>query len=59
MLKNKIFISSILCLVIGVGIYNIWSYKMNYEMSIRYTDLDESSPDFPFGQKKLMHDIGY
>ena len=26
---------------------------MNYEMIMRYTDLDENAPDFPFGQKKV------
>ncbi|MFW2074011.1 hypothetical protein ACG9Y7_11355 [Acinetobacter gerneri] len=51
--KNKFVISLILCLVVGIGIYSIWSYKMNYEMIMRYTDLDENAPDFPFGQKKV------
>ncbi|WP_312968071.1 hypothetical protein [Acinetobacter gerneri] len=26
---------------------------MNYEMIMRFTDLDENAPDFPFGQKKI------
>lgn len=51
--KIKYIISLILCLALGTGIYSIWSYKMNYEMIMRYTDLDESSPNFPFGQKKI------
>ncbi|MDV2440478.1 hypothetical protein QR665_13485 [Acinetobacter gerneri] len=53
LVKNKLILNTILCLVITVGTFSIWRYKMNYEMIMHYTDLNENAPDFPFGQKKI------
>lgn len=38
-------------LVVGLGFY--WNYKMNYEMIVKFTQLDESDSSFPFGERSI------
>lgn len=49
--KNCFFITLFLLSVIGLGFY--WNYTMNYEMIVKFTQLDESDPSFPFGERKI------
>lgn len=46
-----IFLISFILLCGLGGAY--WSYRMNYEMIMKFTLLDEDHPDFPFGGKRI------
>lgn len=49
--KSFLFITLFLLSVISLGFY--WNYAMNYEMIVKFTQLDESDPSFPFGERKI------
>ena len=44
------YVTFFLC-AIALGFY--WNYKMNYEMTVKFTQLDESDQNFPFGERKI------
>ena len=52
--RSKKKLLGFFCLVlfiVGLGFY--WNYKMNYEMIVKFTQLDESDSSFPFGERKI------
>lgn len=49
--KKLIYFIVLFFSVIAIGFY--WNYKMNYEMIVKFTQLDESDPSFPFGERKI------
>lgn len=51
--QNKRLICFIVLFLCAIGFGFYWNYKMNYEMIVKFTQLDESEPNFPFGQRKI------